>query len=82
MSKKEKLLVRLLALNTSFTWDEAVTVMRHYGFELVKNSGARRVFKHVSGIKAFIHEPHPENTLKEYAMKALIDALKDAGEIE
>ena len=81
MSKKEKLLEKLLSRPPNFTWDEAVRLMKQYNFELAKNSGSRRVFKHTSGLKIFLHEPHPQNTLLDYAMEKLIEGLKSSGEI-
>ena len=82
MSKKEKLLEKLLSRPLNFTWDEAVKLMKQYNFDLVKQSGSKRVFKHTSGLKIFLHEPHPQNTLLNYAMENLIDGLKSSGEIK
>lgn len=82
MSKKEKLLAKLRSLPSDFTWDEAVTVMKQHNFKLVKNTGSRRIFRHESGVKASIHEPHPQNTLLKYAMENLIEALVNAGEMK
>lgn len=82
MSKKDKLIEKLLSRPANFTWNEAVTLMKQCDFEMVKNSGSKRVFRHSSGLKIFLHEPHPQNTLLDYAMKELIEGLKSAGEIE
>lgn len=82
MSKKDKLLEKLLSRPANFTWDEAVNLMKHHHFRLVKQSGSRRVFRHDSGLKVFLHEPHPQNTLLDYAMEKLIDGLRSTGEIE
>lgn len=81
MSKKQKLLDKLLSKPANFTWDEAVTLMRQHNFKMLKNDGSRRVFRHENGTKAAIHEPHPQNTLLKYAMEDLITALKASGEI-
>jgi hypothetical protein len=56
--------------------------MRHHNFELKKNSGSRRTFRHINGVKASIHEPHPRNTLLQYAIDDLIAALRMSGEIK
>jgi hypothetical protein len=82
VSKKQKLLEKLLSTPAGFTWDEAVVVMRQHNFTLIKNSGSRRVFRHTNGVKAQIHEPHPQNTLLKYAMEDLIAALRASGEIK
>lgn len=84
MGRREKLLERLRALEPDFTWDEAVTLMKGYGFKLLKSSGgsSRKFFHAASKVKVFVHEPHPERTLKKYAQENLIDGLRNAGEIE
>jgi predicted RNA binding protein YcfA (HicA-like mRNA interferase family) len=82
VSKKDKLLEKLLSRPADFTWDEAVKLMKRHNFRLVKQSGSRRVFRHVSGLKVFLHEPHPQNTLLDYAMERLIEGLRSTGEIE
>ena len=56
--------------------------MRQCGFTELKGKGSRRKFVHeATGKKAFIHEPHPQNTLLHYSIKELLGALKDVGEI-
>ena len=82
MSKKDKLLEKLLSRPADFTWDEAIKLMKNHHFMLLKQSGSRRVFRHVSGLKVFLHEPHPQNTLLDYAMERLIEGLRSTGEIE
>lgn len=40
------------------------------------------MFRHSgSSIKVRLHEPHPENVLKPYAVDLLIDGLKAVGEL-
>jgi len=81
MTRKEKLLEKLRTKSRGFTWDEAVTLMHQCNFTLLKTTGSRRVFRHASGAKVFIHEPHPQNILLPYAMDDLIEGLKATGEI-
>ena len=82
VSRKQKLLERLQSDPSDFTWDEACTLMRQCGFELKKGSGSARAFVHtITKQKVRLHEPHPRPTLVRYMVKALIGALKDAGEI-
>lgn len=82
MSKSSKLLAKLLAKTPGLEWDEAVNVMKSHGFKVINRGGSSRVFRHsTTGIKVFLHEPHPQNTLKTYMFDALIDGLKNAGEI-
>jgi hypothetical protein len=47
MSKVEKLIERLKARPKDFTWDEAVKVLKHFGYEQLaqgKTGGSRRKF--------------------------------------
>jgi predicted RNA binding protein YcfA (HicA-like mRNA interferase family) len=83
VSKKQKLIDRIQTIPKNFTWDEAVTLMKACGFELIKNDGSKRMFRHTkTGLKIRVHEPHPEPTLKTYAVEILIAGLKNVGEIE
>lgn len=76
MSKIDKLLARLRSEPKDFTWDEAVSLLNHHGFELFKNGGSRRKFVHSTTKKVVsIHEPHPSSILKPYVVSILIEAL-------
>lgn len=82
VSKKSKLLARIVEQPRNFTWDETCTLMKQCGFELVNLNGSARMFVHAkSRLKVRLHEPHPENTLKHYMVKELINALKEVGEL-
>ena len=83
MSQHEKLLKRLLSKPNDFEWSEAVTLLGHYGFVVIANSGARRKFKHTDTNKLIIvHAPHPQNILKRYSIDDIIETLKEGGFIE
>lgn len=76
MSKKEKLLDRLLSLPKDFTWQETVTLMKSYGFTVLKGNGSRRkFFNEEKDIFVSMHEPHPTKILKRYQLNDLIDVL-------
>ena len=82
MSKKSKLIERLLGRPKDFTWEEACTLMRQCDFAMQSWSGSARMFTHrTTKQRVRLHEPHPRNTLLPYMVKELIEALKDAGEI-
>ncbi len=80
MSKTEKLLKRLLSKPKDFTWSEAVTLLNHFGFEVIPGAGSRRKFKH-SKTKSLIilHEPHPGTILKTYTVQEIIKTLTEGG---
>lgn len=80
MSSYEKLLNRLLTKPTDFKWKEAVTLLSRLGFTLLKGSGSGRKFVHKDTKQLIIiHEPHPGDILKAYAVKKIIEALKEGG---
>ena len=82
MSRKEKLIKKLLSEPKDFTWDETVTLMSYFGYKESnkgKTSGSRAVFVQAGYESIFIHKPHPGNLLKEYQVKDLIKKLGKAG---
>lgn len=77
MSKKEKLIARLLSRPKDFTYDEARTLLCALGFEEKqkgKTSGSR-----VEYIKdkdtILLHKPHPSGVLKPYQVKQISEIL-------
>jgi hypothetical protein len=80
VSKHSKLLARLLSVPADFTWDELLTVVGKLGFkEKSDKGGSYRTFIDDAGRKLFLHEPHPQNVLKKYAIRKVIDALNEYG---
>ena len=80
MSKKEKLIKRLLSKPKDFTFDELVTLVGYLGFRLDtrgKTSGSAVKFVNDEGYPLFIHRPHPGNTLKEYHIKNILKELEE-----
>ena len=78
MSTKEKLLRRLLSMPSDFTFSETVTLLRSFGFTLEnkgKTSGSRVIFTNENGVFIFLHRPHPDNCLKRYQIKQILDVL-------
>ena len=79
MSKKEKLIARLLARPKDFNYDEAKVLLGFFNFEEKskgKTSGSRVEF--VNGNNTILlHKPHPNGELKSYKVKQLIDTLKE-----
>jgi hypothetical protein len=80
MSSYEKLLERLLKFPKDFTWDELRTLVKRYGYyqnNKGKTSGSRVKFeKEDSDICLDLHKPHPNNILKPYQIKDVMDFLK------
>lgn len=77
MSKKEKLIARLLGRPKDFHYDEAQTLLQYFGFEgnhKGKTSGSRVEFIRGNDM-LLLHKPHPSGVLKGYQVKQLIDYL-------
>lgn len=80
MSKKEKLVKRLLAKPNDFTYNELKSLLSHLGYiesQSGKTSGSRVALinekdKHIIRL----HKPHPGNELKKYQIEQLIEELK------
>ncbi|BFM39926.1 type II toxin-antitoxin system HicA family toxin [Synechocystis sp. LKSZ1] len=79
MSRKEKLIKRLLARPKDFSWDELVSLLVALGFEEIatgKTGGSRRRFIHSNGVTLALHKPHPQNILKRYQIEQVIELLQ------
>ena len=78
MGTKEKLIERLKRLTNDFTFDEAERLLTLFGYiksNKGKTSGSRVMFYKSGGIPLFLHKPHPQKELKEYAVKQLLSEL-------
>ena len=85
MGTKEKLIERLKGLPKDFTFDEAERLITSFGYiksNKGKTSGSRVLFYKEGRIPLFLHRPHPQKELKEYAVKQLLIELKNNGDIE
>ena len=80
MSKLEKIIVKLLNLNGSFSFQELEYLLRKFKYKekkTGKTSGSRKAYinsetKHIIRI----HKPHPGNELKRYVKVYIIAELK------
>jgi hypothetical protein len=80
MTKKDKLLGKLLNQQSNFTYRELVTLLSSLGYtewNKGKTSGSRRAFVHdVTRHVIRLHKPHPGNELKRYQKVYIIEALQ------
>jgi hypothetical protein len=81
MSKKEKLIERLLTMPNDFTFDEMVTVLSYFGYKLMQGSSGSGVkfIKDESNEVINFHRPHPNGILKKYILVQVIDKLRKDG---
>lgn len=83
MSKKDKLIRRLLEIPKDFSYDELVNLLHYFEFEVEnkgKTSGSAVKFKNTrTGMRIYLHKPHPGNIVKKYILHDVIDMLKRGG---
>lgn len=69
-----------MSIPKDFTWEELATLLFFLGFEEEKKGktgGSRRKFVGAEGHIINLHKPHPRNILKEYAIKQVIERLRE-----
>jgi len=79
MSRKEKLVKRLLDRPKDFAWDELANLLKGFGYKAVKpgrSGGSRRRFVHKTAPPITLHKPHPGNIVKTYVINDVIAVLK------
>ena len=85
MGKKEKMIQRILACPADYTFSEARALAAQFGYrEMNKGttSGSRVMFyRETDGRKILLHKPHPGDVMKRYAVRQLLDYLKESGDI-
>lgn len=78
MGTKEKLIERFKAQPNDFTWNELTRLFAVFGYEIGnkgKTSGSRVIFR--KGESCYVaHKPHPNNIIKGYVMKQVLEFLK------
>lgn len=79
MTKQDKLLERLKQANATFAWSDLVTLLLRLGYEQVEMAGSRVRFTHAHRRMLLLHKPHPENTIKGGALKAVKALLTEEG---
>ncbi len=82
MSKKEKLLQKLLNNPKDYRWEELTVLLKSVGYEeepTGKTGGSRRRFTNKDDNALTFHKPHPKGILKGYQIKKVIETLKSEG---
>ena len=79
MGTKEKLIERFKGQPKDFKYDELIRLFQVLGFQVSqkgKTSGSRIEFINDEKELSFgAHKPHPNNTIKSYAMKQILEFL-------
>lgn len=80
MSKKDKLVNKLLSKPKDYSFDEMVSLLSYYGYELKQGSGSRVKFiKDGSNEIINFHKPHPSGVLRRYVLEQVIEKLRKDG---
>jgi hypothetical protein len=85
LAKSDKALERLKSIPKDFTWNELVSILKRLGYRLQNSSGggsARRFVNELTKHKILLHEPHPTNVVKKYALRQVVESLQGAGVID
>ena len=81
MSKKEKLVQRLLMLPKDFTFAELESLLIQLGFEIDnkgKTSGSRiRFYNREKRLQYLAHKPYPTSNIKLNALKDIVIYLQN-----
>mgnify|MGYP000640543699 FL=1 len=81
MSKKDKLIDKLLKKQKDFTFDEMVSLLSYFGYELKQGgtgSGVKFIKEGSNEVINF-HKPHPSGILKRYVLDQVIEKLRKDG---
>lgn len=81
MSKKDKLIDRLLKKPKDFTFDEMESLLSYFGYKLKQGgpgSGVKFIKEESSEVINF-HKPHPDGILKRYVLDQVIEKLRKDG---
>lgn len=82
MTKRDKLIKRLALKPKDFTWQELVTLLESFGYQLFhagRTSGSRVRFVHSVYPIITLHKPHPRPVLKRYQLEDIIELLQREG---
>ena len=85
MGQIEKLIERIKKIPAELPYDEIKRLMNYLGYvesNKGKTSGSRVAFyREKDKAMIILHKPHPENIVKKYAIRQLIETLKERGDL-
>lgn len=83
--KQDKRISRLLTCPSDYTFAEAASLLASLGYSQDNKgatSGSRvRFWRPMDNAVIMLHKPHPQDEMKLYAVKQLVKALQERGDI-
>ena len=81
MSKKDKLIERLLKKPKDFTFEEMISLLSYLGYDLKQGgTGSGVKFNKIDSNEVInFHRPHPTGILKQYVLNQVIEKLRKDG---
>ena len=85
MSKEEKMIRRIKACPSDYTYSEAIALGARFGY-LEQNKGSTSgsrvmLYRKEDGRNILLHKPHPGDIMKLYAVKQLLNQFRENGDI-
>ena len=72
---KKKLLQKILSNSKNITFDEVVTIIKAFGFELDRVSGSHHIFKR-TGIREIVNIQNVNGKAKPYQIKQFLTLIE------
>lgn len=85
MSKHDKTISKLTSrpAPTDLKWNDLVSLLTHLGYEQFNGKGSRRKFIHrTSQHMLSLHEPHPQDVIKQYVARYVAEELSNQALID
>lgn len=81
MTRADKLKNKLATAGKTFVFSDLITVLKQLGYDMQERAGSRVVFINKNNLndRIHLHKPHPENTIKGGALKAVKTYLEERG---
>lgn len=86
MGTSDKLTKRVLSVPSDLTYSELKNFLKQFGYQedtKGKTSGSRvRFIRETDNSIILLHKPHPGNIVKQYAIKLVINTIKEQGDLD
>jgi predicted RNA binding protein YcfA (HicA-like mRNA interferase family) len=77
MTKKQKLLRKLLSGSKNIRFDEFVSLLLAFGFELKRISGSHQIYKHPQAPHLLSLQPDQNKQAKQYQIRQFLKLIEE-----